>query len=593
MLQKKNEKIITFPEEVPIINNVNQSEEHSSQEEENNKLTSILKKSDSGLKKTVHFPKNIVSVKFYDVSDEEESDNDTEILSDPEEDDLKDQEVPFNTYDDYDPHCCHPTSINFIPQFTFPPILKIANCHLYEDIDDHDEQIMAIMEDDDGRERLYASDLVADKIYYQQDTSGFHGDVPTSQDGITQSEDPEKALSDIRATQEPIIKNGIERNEDKLEMIGYRNMAGSFEFENLEVNQQTPAKDKTIPETAKEELDVHLPITKTGIEQQNVNGDQNDHQTSMKIKTIFVKPEEVEMNTPVTKTGIERLVNEKNTNEHKCDDTSTEITSFENLAEDKQIIEVHRLTTRNKVKPLEDDLQINEFAESESSVMKENPLVLATFDQRIGNPAMIQANSSFVNNDTNVKVAEVNKLDAKVYTLLDALKATPNNSVELTRKGRFIEENFVQQVASPKFVLEGKNSSMISLPESEIPKFYAQQLHKMQAELPKLDMVKKWLLATQSVVTSSMTDATFGTTENVDLLEKEISKENAVKKQEAANATLQNDVFAVSNENSHGCTAAPSSARAFHGSCGSNFLWRGSRSISSMILDEVCSAEKH
>lgn len=57
---------------------------------------SILNKNPSSRKKisTVHFPENIVSIKVYDISDDD-SDADTIILSDNEETSTGEQQVPL------------------------------------------------------------------------------------------------------------------------------------------------------------------------------------------------------------------------------------------------------------------------------------------------------------------------------------------------------------------------------------------------------------------------------------------------------------------------------------------------------------------
>jgi hypothetical protein len=467
-----------IPERVSgIIDNVDQPAEQRSQEE-NNLPTSILKKEESeGPKKTVHFPENIVSVKFYEISDEEDSDNDTLILSDPEEDDLRDQEVPaFNTSDDYDSNFCHLSSTNFIPQFTFPPVLKIANCHLYENIDDHDEQIMAIMDDDDGRDALYANHLATDKI--SDDMGSFQDEALTEEEVASQS-----------------------RNDE----------------------------------------DFH----------------EESEIASAEVKKPSKNPEEALEITEIQETLIKNRIEE------------------------------------NEVGPLQEALEIktnnylNETSEGESSMVKENALVLATFNQDIERPAENPANFSCVNNKTNIIAPKVNELDFKVYTLLDALKAAPNNSVAVAKKECLNEENFGQQVTIPKRALGGEMTSNILLPERHIYGFPAQRLEKMQTELTKSDMVKKWLITTHA----PMTDASFSRTGNVDMLATNttrLSEENMVTKREPTTElanVLHNDVQAESKGNLESCMGA--SARTFHGSCGSKFLRRGSRSIDDMILDEV------
>ena len=381
------------------------------------------------------------------------------------------------------------SSTNFIPQFTFPPVLKIANCHLYENIDDHDEQIMAIMDDDDGRDALYANHLATDKI--SDDMGSFQDEALTEEEVASQS-----------------------RNDE----------------------------------------DFH----------------EESEIASAEVKKPSKNPEEALEITEIQETVIKNRIEE------------------------------------NEVGPLQEALEIktnnylNETSEGESSMVKENALVLATFNQDIESPAENPANFSCVNNKTNIITPKVNELDAKVYTLLDALKATPNNSVAVTKKECLTEEKFGQQATFPKRVPGGEMTSNILLPERHIYKFPAQQLDKLQTELTKSDIVKKWLITTHTsnVVlhddTSTMTDASFSRTGNVDMLATNttrLSEENMVTKREPTTElanVLHNDVQAESKENSESCMGAtPSSARAFHGSCGRKFLRRASRSIDNMILDEV------
>lgn len=128
--------------------------------------SSILKK-DSGLtrgkQRCVHFPENlnIVSVRLYDVSDDEDSDADTVILYSDDEESLagEDQQVPSNNFsesfslfaNDHDCSSSHPPSlskvmnVDFKPQFCFPPALKIANYQLF-DSPDEEEQMFEDME---------------------------------------------------------------------------------------------------------------------------------------------------------------------------------------------------------------------------------------------------------------------------------------------------------------------------------------------------------------------------------------------------------------------------------------------------------------
>ena len=671
--EKNNDNGDPIAKQVPQINTIsytssnetNPSETKSSHKEYHN-LTSILKKDDNQAKKTVHFRENIVSVKFYDISDEEDSDNDTVILSDPEEDDLRDQEVPFNKYDDYNTNVYHPssTSMNFIPQFTFPPVLKITNCELYDTLDDDDEQIMAIMEDNDGREQLRTNDLATDEIYLHESISGSQDDHLTAKEVVTQgstteyqddqitsieviklSENPEEAL-EIIEIQTPLAKNGIDRNGGHLEVNAYKNMNGAFEAESSMVNQRTSTDVKTLIETSEEEIVVPTPMTQNGIERQSRNEHHDDQLTSMKVtETIIENPEE--MKAPVTTTEIRRLVSydEENTSElqdgqRTCKDVKT---LTETPVEAKEIKEVQTPTTKNKIEPLEEDLEIKR-TESESLVVKESTSALETVNQSIENSAVIVNSTTCAGNETETKVliTKVNALQvhSKVYTLLDALKTAPKNSITdgcNTTEGRSTEENFVQQATCPERFLGGTMASMDMLPEGQIPQFNAQLLHKMKGKLTRSDMVAKWLEASQKpdAVPHDETvtmEEYFGnrislkcqapcidkptvcnyysnpnsnnsaplTTENVGIPATDmtgLSAENMISKlkliTEDKSEPAQVDVPGESSDDCVEVTPSRSSGRlSFHGTCGSNFLWRGPRSINSLILDEV-GAQKH
>ena len=603
-------------------NETNPSETKSSHKEYHN-LTSILKKDDNQAKKTVHFRENIVSVKFYDISDEEDSDNDTVILSDPEEDDLRDQEVPFNTYDDYNTNVYHPSSTNlsFIPQFTFPPVLKITNCELYDTLDDDDEQIMAIMEDNDGREQLRTNDLATDEIYLHESISGSQDDHLTAKEVVTQGSTTE--YQDDQITSIEVIKLS-ENPEEALEIIEI----------------QTPLAKNGI-ETSEEEIVVPTSMTQNGIERQSRNEHHDDQLTSMKVtETIIENPEE--MKAPVTTTEIRRLVSydEENTSElqdgqRTCKDVKT---LTETPVEAKEIKEVQTPAAKNKIEPLEEDLEIKR-TESESLVVKESTSALETVNQSIENSAVIVNSTTCAGSEaeTKVLITKVNALQvhSKVYTLLGALKAAPKNSItdgSNTMEGRSTEENCVQQATSPERFLRGTMASMNMSPEGKIPQFNAQLLHKMKGKLTRSDMVAKWLEASQKpdavlhdeTVTMeescgirialkcqapcidkptvcnyysnpNSTNSAPLTIENVgppviDMTEKlELITED---KSEPA----QVDVPRESKESSDAgveVTPSRSSGRlAFHGNCGSNFLWRGPRSINSLILEEV-GAQKH
>ena len=352
---------------------------------------------------------------------------------------------------------------------------------------------------------------------------------------IKLSKNPEEAL-EIMEIQIPLTNNGIEQSEDSLEMYLHKNMNGTFEAESLVVNQRTSTKLKTASETAEEDkkkfvdkTEVQTPMTQNGIEPQSMNGQP----TNMKI---------------------ERLVSCHEKNTSRCQDdqlTSKEIkTPSENPAEAKEIIEV-QTPTNNKVGSFEEDLEINtnksvnETLESESSVAKENPSDLKTINQISKNPAVI-ANSAYVNSETDIKVpiSKVNgqEQDAKIY--IDALKAAPKNSVAITMEGPSTEENFIH--SSPN----SDNSAPQMTENMELPGI---NITGLSAE----EMIEKLELTIEQV---SQID---------------VSSENK---------ESQDDYVKV--------TPSTSFARILQGNCGSALLWRGPRSINSMILDEVGS-QKH
>ena len=158
--------------------------------------SSILKK-DSGLtrekNRSVHFPENvnIVSVRFYDVSDDEDSDADTVILYSDDEDSL-DQQVPFNNFsesftfaNDHDCSSSYPPSlslskvmnVNFKPQFCFPPALKIGNYQLF-DSPDEEEQMFENMEIS-VEETDVAEGVTSTETEFEDSNCALYDDVST------------------------------------------------------------------------------------------------------------------------------------------------------------------------------------------------------------------------------------------------------------------------------------------------------------------------------------------------------------------------------------------------------------------------------
>ena len=631
--EKDDGRAIVEPEQVfkdQVSNHINQPEIHSLQDENHN-LTSILKKDENGVKKTVHFPENIVSVKFYDLSDDEDSDNDTVILSDPEEDDLRDQEVPFNTYSDYSTNCylLSSTSVNFIPNFTFPTVLKTNNCQLYEDIDDDDEQILAIMDDDDGRELSDADTLVADEIDSEGNMNDYKDDnlMSTEMDKI-----PDHTSKDI---------------EEKTKMTSKemaRLLKCEEENETEYQNPQQASIESANPEDTGKIIDLQLLVAKNGIEHLeddlNIKFNATDKYcevqvTAREVKKLSESSSEVYEAQKVSKLNeIERLVDS-----HKESVSDSQMASVEIQSQSKfQEVSVPMTGSRDEHFEENFDEKMDEILQHENNDMARKGDA-STFMKKIETPVMFGDSKASVSSQKNVKLPHI-------YTLLDVLKASSSIS-EVQVKERCcetaeehpFEDNLIEQEATCSDIVKRNTPPLTTmLPEisdsrqsEKVDKKLnvAQKSGMMQirsvenktvlkCEEPYIDkpaicdnyptvigansvqpLIKNKKAPTKDV---SKLPKESGV-KNVELQAKDKTKpstEIVIRKEDFAaedkpkpGQVTEGGSFKESNDNSDGhmdvSLLTSGCTRTFHRNYGSKFLWRGPRSISTLILDEVSS----
>ena len=158
--------------------------------------SSILKK-DAKLARRkeigVHFPEDLVSMKVYDISDEEDSDSDSDtvILSDTEEKITRDQRVPssnlykfcslFQNDDDCIPDfpSSNAPDVDFKPQFSFPPAIKIANLQLLNS-PNKEEQMLDSMEINEENSSVVENVPVLMKTECENEACGFVDTLTTT-----------------------------------------------------------------------------------------------------------------------------------------------------------------------------------------------------------------------------------------------------------------------------------------------------------------------------------------------------------------------------------------------------------------------------
>ena len=596
--EKDDGRAIVEPEKVfkdQVSNHINQPEIHSLQDENHN-LTSILKKDENGVKKTVHFPENIVSVKFYDLSDDEDSDNDTVILSDPEEDDLRDQEVPFNTYSDYSTNCylLSSTSVNFIPNFTFPTVLKTNNCQLYEDIDDDDEQILAIMDDDDGRELSDADTLVADEIDSEGNMNDYKDDnlMSTEMDKI-----PDHASKDIEEKTKITSK----------EMA--RLLKCEEENETEYQNPQQASIQSANPEDTGKIIDLQLLVAKNGIkhleDDLNIKFNATDKYcevqvTAREVKKLSESSCEVYEAQKVSKLNeIERLANS-----HKESVSDSQMASVEIQSQSKfQEVSVPMTGSRDEHFEENFDEKMDEILQHENNDMARKGDA-STFMKKIETPVMFGDSKASVSSQKNVKLPHI-------YTLLDVLKASSSIS-EVQVKERCcetaeehpFEDNLIEQEAAQKSgmmqIRSVENKTVLKCEEPYIDKpaicddyptvigANSVQLLIKNKKAPTKDVSK---LPKESGVKNVELQAKDKTKPSTEIV---IRKEDfAAEDKTKPGLVTEGGSFKKSNDNSDGhmdvSLLTSGCTRTFHRNYGSKFLWRGPRSISTLILDEVSS----
>ena len=411
---KNDNGSIVTEDKISPSNHVDKPQTSISQEEN---LSSILKKSDKQEKKAVHFPENIVSVKFYNISDDEDSDNDTLILSDPEEDDYCDQEVPINTYDEYNINCYYPSSTNmdFIPQLMFPPVLKINNSQLYDGVDDDHEEILAIMADDDKHEESRASDLKTNELRTAQDSFKKDANLPEGldfgrslndrQNGQVKSVEGEKLCERSEASFEldevlpPFSKSAVQRREaDLYGMSVFKNNNQTFEVKNLEVNQETLPKVEARFDNLKNEI--CTTVTKDGTEKKSENDCQNDQLISTEGKVDHENPEMIGMK----KTTVIKGDCSENQEEtlYKNEMGTTEVKEVE---EPTKEIEIEAVEGNVEIK-LQQDVENTFVTEPESSLVNKNSSAKVNSNQSVQGPAVTLKSLICAKHGEDMKVCE-------------------------------------------------------------------------------------------------------------------------------------------------------------------------------------------
>lgn len=630
---------IAEPEQVikdHVSNHTNQSEKHGFREDHN--LTSILKKDDSRVKKTVHFPENIVSVKFYDLSDDEDSDNDTVILSDPEEDDSRDQEVPFNTYNDYSTDCylLSPTSLSFIPNFTFPPQLKINNCQLYEDIDDDDdEQILAIMDDDDGRKLSDTDTLVADEIHSEENMNGYGDDnlISTEMDKI-----PNHVNKDIEEKTKMTSK----------EMARLVKCEGKSETEYQSLQQASI--DSENPEETGKIMDVRLSAPKNETElvedDLKIKFDGTDEYCEVQVTAREVKKlpeistEVFEAQKVLKFNGLEPLVGS-----HEESVNDSQMAPIEMQSQSKfQEVSLSKRGSRDEYSEENFDKNMNEVLQCKNDDMAGKGTV-STLMQKFEIPVRVRDSKASAGSQRNVKLPHI-------HTLLDVLKA--NSSIsgvkveerchETAEELDPFENNLIEQEATCSHNVK-RNALLLTTMLPEISVFNLQQSEKVDKELnvaQRPGMMQMRSVGNETVLeceepcidkqaiydnypnvtgansvqlfmknTTALTQdvsklSTESVIQNVELPAKHKTKpspeiviridEFAAEDKPKPDLVTNGGSFKESNDSSDGhvdvSLLTSGCTRTFHRNYGSKFLWRGPRSISTLILDEVRSSKQ-
>ncbi|XP_028406344.1 uncharacterized protein LOC114528829 [Dendronephthya gigantea] len=303
----------TKKKQTPLITSVSSDfvgqSEKSVTVQENKESISVLKKVGKKAKKTVHFPENVVSVKFYDISDDDESDDDTLILSDHEEDDLQDQEVPFNTYDDYTTHHLSSFTTNFTPHFSFPPALDVSNLNRCDNLDEdqqrQDQQLTAIMNDDDGRQSgdpaIHEDE---DNLSYIQNTERFQGELLVSAEANVMSEilNPEPTPDDTS------LGDSVNPIDEKWPSVNPT--VGEFQgFDTCRDDQLISTEAKEVPGNSDVETNIEAVMTKSGREDFGVSCEvMDDHLTTVKDLSRLPDDDVKKMEVETTNYGMSGII---------------------------------------------------------------------------------------------------------------------------------------------------------------------------------------------------------------------------------------------------------------------------------------------
>ena len=629
-----------------LSHHINQSEINISQNEnENRNLTSILKKNDNGIKKTVHFPEKIVSVKFYDLSDDEDSDNDTLILSDPEDDD---QEVPFNTYSDYTTHLLSSTSVGFIPNFTFPPVLKINDCQFYDDIDDDDEQILAIMDDDDGRELSDPNALVEDEFDSEEGTNGYKDNelTPTGMEKMPDHTSNRRENKDKEEKKQDIEEKKTDIEEKKQDIEEKTSMTSKTidrtDYQNLQ--QASIEMNEVIENSEKigKIIEAQLPVPKQGIELQDdfkikFDGKEEYYETEVAsgevTKLSKRSSKEFEDQKVLEVNEVERLVGNLKERVHDDQMTSLEIQSQSKFQEMSMPMRENRdgHLEANFNENIDETLQ----QENDDLVGEEN---VSSAVKIVETPVTVDDSKNCVSYQQDTKIPSID-------TLLDVLKARSSTSeVEDKESGceavevRPFEDNLIEEEATCSHIFEGNTPQLTTLlPEiaifdsrqlmdeklntaqkpgiiglrpvgnetvlnSEEPRIYEQAFCDNHLNVIGANSVQLLIKSEKTPTNDARKLSTESVGQEVELTVKDKTKsptEFVIRKEEFA---AKDDPVSIlptgvdrlkeSNENSDGRLdgsplTSSSCTRTFHRNYGSKFLWRGPRSMRTLILDEV------
>ena len=636
MSHKDKENIengLTVAEQVSkdkLSHHINQSEINIPRNENHN-LASILKKNDNGIKKTVHFPEKIVSVKFYDLSDDEDSDNDTLILSDPEDDD---QEVPFNTYSDYATHLLSSTSVGFMPNFTFPPVLKINDCQFYDDVDDDDEQILAIMDDDDGREVSDPISLVEDEFDSEEGTNGYKDDelISTEMEKMPDHTSNRRENKDIEEKKQD-IEEKKNMTSKAIDQTDYQNLHQA----SVEVNDVSENSEKI-----EKMIEAPLPATKQGIELQDdfkIKFDGIEEYCEAEVTSGEViklsqrSSKEFEDQKVLEVNEVERLVGNLKESVHDDQITPLKIQSQSKFQEISMPMRENR----------DGDLEANFNENMDETLQRENDDLAG--EENVSSPVKTVETPVTVEDFKNCVSYQQDTKIPSIDTLLDVLKARSSTSEVEDKEScceaveaRPFEDKLIEEEATCSHIFEGNTPQLTTLlPEIAIfdsrqlmneklnaapkpgiiglravgnetvlrceePRIYEQAFCNNHLHVIGANSVQP-LIKNEKTPTNNVSEvSTESVGQKAELTGEDKTKsptEFVMKKEVFAAKDNPESILATgvdglkkSNENSDGRLGVSpltsgSCTRTFRRNYGSKFLWRGPRSTRTLILDEV------